>query len=272
MKLPIFSTLILSSFSILDAAPQHSGQASAEITIQHSSLPAGGESWIALKLTPEAGWHTYWKNPGEMGMATSISWTLPKGIKISDLQFPAPHTFTSNDINSLGYDQEVTILAKLTAAPDITPAKLSITGEASWLTCTPEACEPGNIKTSIPLEITAKDTPAVTTPADAEIKKSLNELPIVSSDWQATCLKQGDTIIVRVQPPAPSLITSGKFNAYFATPEIVSIPSEQTWKKDGDAWVATFPISEYFKTIPQTIELTLSGEALSKSVTILIKK
>lgn len=272
MKIFLLTSLLLSSFSPLIAAPQRSGQASAEITIQHSSLPAGGETWVALHLVPDKGWHTYWKNPGEMGMTTSINWTLPKGIQISELSFPAPHTFTSSGITSLGYDGEVTLLAKLTASPDIAPGELTITGKASWLACTAEACLPGEIKSNLTLQITAADTAAVASPADTAIKHALSLLPLSQHDWKASCEKEDESIVLTVHPPKNTPFDADELSAFISTPNIIAIQNKQTWTNHDGTWVTKLPISDYFKSFPPTIELTLSGKSLPKPLLIVIKK
>lgn len=33
---------------------------------------------VALRQQIKPGWHTYWSNPGESGLPTTISWSLPK--------------------------------------------------------------------------------------------------------------------------------------------------------------------------------------------------
>src|SRR5271156_6212150 len=35
---------------------------------------------VALRQKIESGWHTYWSNPGESGLPTTIDWSLPRGF------------------------------------------------------------------------------------------------------------------------------------------------------------------------------------------------
>ena len=40
----------------------------------------GASVWIALEEVIRPSWHTYWINPGDAGLATTIDWTLPPGF------------------------------------------------------------------------------------------------------------------------------------------------------------------------------------------------
>jgi len=65
---------------------------------------------VAVYLRAEKGWHSYWKNPGEMGLATSVKWDVPEGVVVEELKFPVPHLFVSGDTKSFGYeDAEVLV-------------------------------------------------------------------------------------------------------------------------------------------------------------------
>ncbi|MCB1832032.1 MAG: hypothetical protein KDH19_01080, partial [Geminicoccaceae bacterium] len=36
---------------------------------------------LGLAQTIDEGWHTYWRNPGDSGAATQLTWTLPEGVE-----------------------------------------------------------------------------------------------------------------------------------------------------------------------------------------------
>jgi DsbC/DsbD-like thiol-disulfide interchange protein len=49
----------------------------ARLVADVESAGPGTTFTAGIVLTMAPGWHTYWKNPGESGLATSIAWTAP---------------------------------------------------------------------------------------------------------------------------------------------------------------------------------------------------
>ena len=65
----------------------------AHLVSEVSSVAAGQSFWVALEFNIRDGWHTYWRNPGDSGQATSIKWQLPPGFTAGDIVWPTPHRF-----------------------------------------------------------------------------------------------------------------------------------------------------------------------------------
>lgn len=42
-------------------------------------LGADKPVWLGLRLTHQAGWKSYWLNPGDAGLPTRMQWSLPAG-------------------------------------------------------------------------------------------------------------------------------------------------------------------------------------------------
>jgi thiol:disulfide interchange protein DsbD len=74
----------------LAAAPVKTENATAELVADAAQIAPGEPFHVALKLTPREHWHTYWRNPGDSGLATSLEWTLPQGFVAGDIDWPAP--------------------------------------------------------------------------------------------------------------------------------------------------------------------------------------
>jgi len=51
---------------------------------------AGQPIWLGLAITHQPHWHTYWKNPGDSGLPTTLQWTLPEGVKSGEIEWPTP--------------------------------------------------------------------------------------------------------------------------------------------------------------------------------------
>ncbi len=48
-----------------------------ELVAAVDTVQPGSSFDVALKLTPGEGWHVYWKNPGDVGLPTTLDWQLP---------------------------------------------------------------------------------------------------------------------------------------------------------------------------------------------------
>ena len=69
-------------FSVPAAAnPVRADHIDVELVSATNSVEPGGTLTLALRLKADEHWHTYWKNPGDSGLATQIAWTLPEGFE-----------------------------------------------------------------------------------------------------------------------------------------------------------------------------------------------
>ncbi len=94
-----------------------------------------------MKMEP--GWHTYWKNPGEAGMATKIEWQFPPGVTAGEIQWPLPEKLPPAEVTTYGYNDEVVLIVPLKLATDLKPGPLDLKAKVSWLECK-ESCVPGS--------------------------------------------------------------------------------------------------------------------------------
>ena len=165
------------------AAPMRTPHIEAELISETSGLHRG-ENTLALRLKPDAGWHTYWRNPGDSGIATQLRWTLPAGVTTGDIQWPYPRRFTLGDITNYGYGEETLHLVTLTV-PQNWPANkpLGLSAQARWLVCA-DVCIPGRAEFNLRLPVSA------TVPVDLQwqgaFSKARAELPQTSAGLNAT--------------------------------------------------------------------------------------
>src|SRR6185437_13732190 len=72
------------------AAPVRTGHVTAELVAQKTAFVPGADNVVALKLTLDKGWHTYWRNAGDSGLPTTLAWTLPAGISAGPIEWLPP--------------------------------------------------------------------------------------------------------------------------------------------------------------------------------------
>ena len=108
-------------------------------------LDAGnaGPVKMGFHIEIEAGWHLYWVNPGEAGLAPNVRWTLPAGFTAGPLRHPLPVRSAEDDIISFEHRDEVLLLCDVAPPAAGWPAgpwKAAATLE--WMACR-ESCVTG---------------------------------------------------------------------------------------------------------------------------------
>jgi thiol:disulfide interchange protein/DsbC/DsbD-like thiol-disulfide interchange protein len=152
-------TALLLQVSTASAAAVKTDHVEAELVAESTMLRAGADNSLALRLVPEAGWHVYWRNPGDSGLPTSITWSLPDGLATGDLQWPYPHRETLGPIVNYGYSEQVLLPVTLTVAADVvTPEPLLIRAKAKWLVCK-DICIPGSADLELQLPLASEASP-----------------------------------------------------------------------------------------------------------------
>lgn len=110
---------------------------------------------LLLQLDVPAQTHIYWKNPGEVGLATSFEWHLPQGWSLSQVEWPTPELFVEEDIRSYGYQGAVPFLVTLIPPVDGTDGSYPIEVEVQALLCG-TSCVPEKIQASVDLKLGTK--------------------------------------------------------------------------------------------------------------------
>ena len=96
----------------------------------------GEEIWIGVHLEMDPGWHVYWSNPGDAGLATAVEWHLPDGFSAGPVQWPTPISFTQpGDLAAFGYERSVVLASQVTIPETLPSGQPTIAASVSWLAC-----------------------------------------------------------------------------------------------------------------------------------------
>jgi thiol:disulfide interchange protein len=121
-----------------------------------TSIQPGGDTLIGLHFTLDKGWHVYWVNAGDSGEPPSVKWTLPAGITVGAMQFPAPRRLPLGPLMDFGYEDEVLFPMTLNATSSLkAPSTGQLAAHVSWLVCR-EVCIPGKADLAVPLQVAAQ--------------------------------------------------------------------------------------------------------------------
>ncbi len=131
----------------LESAPVASKRATATLVSEADSVAPGKPVRVALRLALAPGWHTYWVNPGDAGVAPDLTWTLPQGATATATQWPAPARQLEGKLVTYGYSGDFLLPATITGGT----GPLQVQLHAEWLVCS-NICVPesGNLRIELP--------------------------------------------------------------------------------------------------------------------------
>ena len=101
------------------AVPVKTPHVEAEIISRLAAVQPGQPIEVALRLKIIDHWHTYWLNPGDSGLPTKLSWTLPEGVSAGPIEWPYPKLLPLGPLMNFGFEGEVLHLVKLQTPPSL---------------------------------------------------------------------------------------------------------------------------------------------------------
>ncbi|MSQ57013.1 MAG: DUF255 domain-containing protein [Limnohabitans sp.] len=115
----------------------------------------GRTIWLGLQMTHSEGWHTYWLNPGDSGLATQFEWKLPLGWLAGDIVWSLPQKIRVADLTNYGFEDTVVLGLPVVIPADFKANRDAVTIglKASWLICK-IACIPqeGTFELRLPIK------------------------------------------------------------------------------------------------------------------------
>lgn len=131
---------------------------------QREGVP-GGQVTVGLRIVLEDGWHTYWVNPGDSGMAPLIRWSADVPVEVGPAIHPAPRRFEDGGLVTFGHAGEALIASVVTLPDSLAGDSLTLRCEAQWLVCR-DTCVPQTARLEVTLPL-RHGAPAAGPPAPA---------------------------------------------------------------------------------------------------------
>jgi thiol:disulfide interchange protein DsbD len=266
LKHLLFTTLLIATSALpLCATAQISSKSVVTNELVRAELMAhapqgidpGKTVWVGLQLTHQPEWHTYWKNSGDSGQPTTLTWTLPAGVSAGDIAWPLPKKIPIGNLANYGYDGTVLLAVPLTITPEFKASPLipdlEVKLQASWLVCRQE-CVPQDgefalrlpLKSSTAVHAAAFDAAFLATPqamkgqSSITIKGKMLELSVTGlpATWQSNTL-----------------------DFFPETPEVIETAARWTQIWQGATWTASVPISAQRQASPSTMPFVLASQS-----------
>jgi thiol:disulfide interchange protein DsbD len=231
----------------------------AELIAENTALKPG-ENWVAMRLKPEQGWHTYWKNPGDTGIPTQLTWTLPKDVTAGAIRWPYPQLHKLGDLGYFGYGEETLHLVPITLpASWPTTRPVDLKAEAKWLVCA-DVCIPGKAELSLILPVAP--SPVADSRWTSRFAEARSRLPI-AAPWKAQFSTGDGDFSLRVE--------GAKFDAaqvaFFPyASDLLNHAAAQRLAFDPDGLRLSQKLSPYFVGAPASAEGVLVIEQAGKTL------
>jgi thiol:disulfide interchange protein/DsbC/DsbD-like thiol-disulfide interchange protein len=206
----------------------------ARLVSEVGAIAPGQSFWVALEFNIRDGWHTYWRNPGDSGQATTLKWQLPPGFTAGDIVWTTPHRFEIPPLMNYGYAKHALHLVNITAPKDLkagTPVLLS--AKAGWLVCS-DVCIPEGADLQLNLPVNTQSV--AVDPADAALfAEARSELP--TAQFAATTARiQSGRLVISLGKEWGATLPQIKSLAFFPYDEGgIEYAAPQTLTRDKDA-------------------------------------
>ncbi|MEE4377139.1 MAG: protein-disulfide reductase DsbD domain-containing protein [Candidatus Competibacteraceae bacterium] len=196
------------------ANPVTTDNTQIQLISEVQAVQPGQPFWVALRMKIREGWHTYWRNPGDTGMLSTISWSLPSGFTADEIQWPYPERVVYGGLINYGYHDLVHLLVRITP-PDDLPLNRPITlkAHAKWLVCA-DICIPEEAQLALDLPV-SETTPPFNEQWVNVFAKTRQSLP-KTNPWTTYFTTTADDFVLHLLTPdwSAAEITNLEFFPY----------------------------------------------------------
>ena len=197
------------------AGPVKTGHLEAELVSETQGVAPGGLAYVAIRQDILKGWHTYWRNPGDSGEATSAKWTLPSGWSVGDWVWPAPQRLPLGPLMNYGYTGQVLLPVSLNVPASARPgSSVTLKADVRFLVCA-DICVPEEAKLQLSVPVVA-GTPPTDPKWGAAIDKTIMDAPKASGlDAAVAWAGQGQNRVLKLGVTGDALKGVDLSRAYF---------------------------------------------------------
>jgi DsbC/DsbD-like thiol-disulfide interchange protein len=220
----------------------------------------GKPVWLGLSLQHEPHWHTYWKNPGDSGLPTTLSWDLPDGVHAGEIQWPTPKRLPYGPLLNYGYDDRLLLPVSLTI-PENFPSALDVKLRDTWLVCG-EICIPESGEFSLHL-------PAATPIAAhaSQFNAAAALVPVELAEVVAASRVDGQMLVVDISN-LPSDFVHKDLQLFAEIGGVIDHAAKLTQHWEGDRWTSSIPLSAQRSESPALMPVVLVARGNARGVRV----
>ena len=152
----LLPALLIAAGAVLGAPSTARANPHAEVSLlSETDQPRPGSTFlVGIRVIPAPGWHSYWSNPGDSGIAPTIQWKAMPGVRFGPLLHPAPTLLKVAGITSYVHSGEHILLTRVLVDPTVKRGTLlPIGARLIWATCSESLCVPERTTLSLNLRV-----------------------------------------------------------------------------------------------------------------------
>jgi thiol:disulfide interchange protein DsbD len=224
----------------------------AETGLPQTATDAREQSlWLGVLLEHAPEWHTYWVNPGDSGLPTKLTWTLPDGVAAQEVAWPHPERFELSGLYNFGYQDRQLLPIELLVSSSYAAAHVPIELKIDWLVCK-EECIPGSATLALSVALAPGTEPG---PYLSDFAAARARWPTPSAR-RATAQIAGDTVTIEAELP-DGFVASEAFDLFPVQTELLAnVPGAASVANGVLRWIA--PRSDYFQNAPERLSVVVT--------------
>lgn len=153
-----------------DASSWAEDSRSAFRLIAGANKPGATPLRAGVEIKLQSDWKTYWRYPGDSGEPPRFDFSDSENLAFAKVLYPAPHLYTDETGNSLGYKDSVTFPLQVTPKQPDKPVKLHV--KLDYAICE-KLCVPAHGSAELTLAPGASAEDAVLSAAEALVPKKM---------------------------------------------------------------------------------------------------
>lgn len=231
------------------------GLKNIQLVTDVNEIQPGKTLTVGLLIEPESGFHTYWKGPGVVGVATNIEWTLPENFEAGPILWPPPEKTLMAGIAANGYRSEEILLTDIVVPENIEGDDVTIHAKVAWMACS-TSCHPGIQELEITLPVNrSKAEPAIDEKIASAFTAVRNSIPPPApKSWNYTLERpEEDTIRLSVQIPEFAEASTKGIEFFSYDHQVDSDAKQKVTRENDGRFVLELPRPDFAPPSPEAL-------------------
>ena len=226
----------------LDGGEPEQSLTQASIISELDQATAGESFTIAIELEHAQGWHAYYRNPGGPGLPLEFDWQLPPGYELTQLHWPTPELYQSEDTTFYIYQGRYILLADIlvpSTAKVGDQAVISVT--PTWQLCDDKGCAPPTSE-ELNINITIGDSQKLSQEHQQLFKTARSQLPQINQSWNIEAKVKNTKLVLTISSSDGSVAILDSIY-YIDNAGITNADKAQALNDRGDAYILNVPLN-----------------------------